>query len=227
MSSLPPETPDENQPGSEGSTSPPPPPSYSQPSYNQPPPPQPASPSYGAAPQYGAPAYGSPAAGGAQPGGLLDRFLARLIDGILLGIVNLFLVTFIVVGAVMGTSVSAFGTGGGGFGASAVAAILSTAISLGYYAYMESSRGQTVGKMVMKLRTVGPDGANPTMEQAIKRNGYVAIGLVGILPVIGLISAPLTLAAIIVIAVTINNDTVNRQGWHDHFAGETRVLKIG
>jgi hypothetical protein len=29
------------------------------------------------------------------------------------------------------------------------------------------------------------------------------------------------------IAVGINNDPINRQAWHDHFAGETRVLKEG
>ena len=31
----------------------------------------------------------------------------------------------------------------------------------------------------------------------------------------------------ILIAVGINNDTVNRQAWHDQFAGETRVWKLG
>ena len=31
----------------------------------------------------------------------------------------------------------------------------------------------------------------------------------------------------IMIAVGINSDTVDRQGWHDKFAGGTRVLKIG
>ncbi len=35
------------------------------------------------------------------------------------------------------------------------------------------------------------------------------------------------LVAVIMIAVGINNDTVNRQAWHDHFAGETRVIKEG
>ncbi len=29
------------------------------------------------------------------------------------------------------------------------------------------------------------------------------------------------------IAVGINSDTVRRQGWHDHFAGGTYVLKVG
>ena len=34
-------------------------------------------------------------------------------------------------------------------------------------------------------------------------------------------------APVIMIAVGINNDTVNRQAWHDNFAGGTRVVKVG
>ena len=100
---------------------------------------------------------------------------------------------------------------------------------LGYYAFMESSRGQTVGKMVMKLKTVGPDGvSNPTLEQAIRRNIFYAATLLSIIPIFGtFLGGILSLVAVIMIAVGINNDTVNRQAWHDHFAGGTRVLKIG
>jgi len=163
---------------------------------------------------------------GATPGGLLDRFLARLIDSILVGVVNFVISSVIVVGAIMGSSASSFG-GGATYAASAVAALIGTAISLGYFAFLESSRGQTVGKMVMKLRTVGPAGGNPTMEQALRRNSYLLLGLLGLIPVIGWIASLASVAAIVMIAVGINNDTVNRQGWHDHFAGETRVLKIG
>ena len=93
---------------------------------------------------------------------------------------------------------------------------------------MESSRGQTVGKMVMKLRTVGPAGTNPTMEQALRRNILYAANLVAIVPIFGnLLASGVSLVGAIMIALGINNDTVNRQAWHDHFAGGTRVLKIG
>ena len=111
------------------------------------PPPAPDQPPYGAAP------------GGTRPAELLDRFLARLIDGILTGVVNAIIVSAIVVGALMGES-GGFGMASS-FAAGAIAAVLSTALYLGYYSYMESSRGQTVGKMVMKLRTVGPNGRQP------------------------------------------------------------------
>lgn len=65
------------------------------------------------------------------------------------------------------------------------------------------------------------------MEQALRRNSYLLLGLLGLIPVIGWIASLASVAAIVMIAIGINNDTVNRQGWHDHFAGETRVLKIG
>jgi uncharacterized RDD family membrane protein YckC len=224
MTTTPPPPPGERPPGGESDeagTPPPPPP---------PPPPAPES-----APQtaYGAPAYGAappPPAGatpvGARPGELLDRFLARLIDGILIAIVNAVVVGAIVVGAILGESGGyGFGTGGD-FAANAISAILSTALYLGYFAYLESSRGQTVGKMIMKLRTVGPDGGNPTVEQALRRNIWAGLSILGIVPLLGILGGLLQLVAVIMIAVGINKDTANRQGWHDHFAGETRVLKV-
>ena len=171
-----------------------------------------------------------PAPGLPRPGELMDRFLARLVDFVLLAIVNGVVVSTILVGAIMGQR-SGFG-GGFGFGAvdyaaTAVSALLSSAIYLGYFAFMESTRGQTVGKMLLKLRTTGPDGQNPTLEQALRRNLFTAIGVLGIIPIVGLFSGLLSLVAVIMIAVGINNDTVNRQAWHDHFAGETRVWKVG
>jgi uncharacterized RDD family membrane protein YckC len=174
------------------------------------------------------PGYGydpAPVAAG-RPGELLDRFLARLIDGILLGIVGYVIATVLIAGAIMGAGNGIAGQGMG-FAASAVVSVVTTLIYLGYFAFMESSRGQTVGKMLMKLKTVGPTGVNPTLEQAIRRNIFMATSLLGIIPVLGFLAGPLGLIAAILIAVGINGDTVNRQAWHDHFAGGTRVLKIG
>lgn len=159
-----------------------------------------------------------------RPGELLDRFLARFIDGILLGIV------FAIVQAIF---VGIFISGTTQVGEYLIAwffiSVITVVVSIGYFAFLESSNGATVGKMLLKLRVVGPDGAsNPTMEQAIRRNAFYAIQLAYIVPLVGWIFGPIAmLAAVIMIAVTINNDTVNRQGWHDRFAGGTRVLKIG
>ena len=106
--------------------------------------------------------------------------------------------------------------------------VLSAVVYVGYFAYMESSRGQTVGKIVMKLKVFGPDGAsNPTMEQAVRRNIYWAFGLVAIVPFVGWFIAWIAqVGAIILILVGINSDP-RRQHWFDKFAGGTQVTKIG
>lgn len=163
---------------------------------------------------------------GARPGELLDRFLARFIDFVLLAVVNGIIVAAIIIGVVMGESGGFYGTGS--VASDIVAAVVSTAIYLAYFGYLESSRGQTVGKMVMKLRTVGPSGGNPTMEEALRRNIWVGFGILGVVPVVGAaVGALAQLAAVIMIALGINKDTVSRQAWHDNFAGGTRVVKVG
>jgi uncharacterized RDD family membrane protein YckC len=156
----------------------------------------------------------------------MPRFLAKLIDYVILLVVNVVLVAVVVIGAIMGDT-----SGFGGFGATnaaagAVSSILAAIIYVGYFALMESSRGQTVGKMVVGLRVLGPDGDRPTLPEAVKRNAWAGLGVLGIVPIIGgLIGGLLQLAAVIYIAVTINNNITTRQGWHDQFAGGTRVVK--
>lgn len=166
-----------------------------------------------------------------QPADLLPRFVARLIDFVLLGFVNALLVSVVVVGLIMGAnSGAATGWGmnnGAGFAANAVASVVSAAIYLAYFTLMETYRGQTIGKMIMKLETRGPDGGRPTMEQALRRNAFTAIGVLGVIPFLGLVAGLLSLAAMIMIAVTISKDTVTRHGWHDNFAGGTTVVRIG
>lgn len=175
-------------------------------------------------PQAPGPMGGQPAAGVPRPGELIDRFLARLIDGVILGVV-FFVVNLIFAGIFLQGFV--YSTGEWLLYWLFVSVIV-TVVNLGYYALLESNNGATLGKQLLKLRVVGPDGrSNPTMEQALRRNGWLAIQLVYIIPILGSIVGGLAmLAAVIMIAVTINNDTVARQGWHDKF-GSTRVLKIG
>lgn len=217
MSDATPPPPPDNPYGS-GSGQPPPP--------NQPPPAQ----GYGAAhppagqqgfaggpPQYGAV--------GPRPGELLDRFLARLIDNILLVVVTLIIVVPLLF-TMLGLNGGGFGMGGG-FAAGAVSAVVSTVIYLGYFGFMESSRGQTVGKMLMKLHVQGANGGKPTFEQAVKRNIWMGLPLLGVVPILGgLIGSLLQLVAVIMIAVGINNDPARRQPWTDKFA-DTQVIKEG
>lgn len=201
----------------------------------QPPPPPPESQAPGAQPGYGqappaqpgyGPGPGVPASGVGQPADLLPRFLARLIDGLILAVVNFVLVGAVVVATITGASSGVGLSNGSSFAASALYAILSTAISLGYFVLLESRRGQTVGKMALKLQTQGPDGGRPTTEQSLRRNAFLAIALIGIIPFLGLLASLATLAAYITIAVTINSSPTH-QGWHDNFAGGTKVIKIG
>lgn len=194
-------------------------------SSEMPPPPPPGTPPPGMPPP---PGFGSfpqqPPVGGARSGELLERFLARLVDGVILAVANVVVVGTIVVGAVLGETGGTFGFGAS-YVASAVSSLLGAALYLGYFAFLEGTRGQTVGKMVMKLRVVDERGGPVTMEQAVRRNAWAAIGVLGVVPVLGLLAPLASLAAVIMIAVTINQDTVARRGWHDRFAGGTRVVK--
>lgn len=164
-------------------------------------PPPPPGPQPGAAPEPPAPQAGRPAGAGI-------RFGARIIDGLLLGI------PYSLILAAIGVGVA------GSTGESFLFGLLGSAIYLGYFVYMESSRGQTLGKQVLNLRTVGPGGANPTQQQAFTRNAWV---LVGIIPFLGGLAS---LAIAVWIAVTISNDPQGR-GVHDNWGGGTTVVRAG
>jgi uncharacterized RDD family membrane protein YckC len=221
--------------GSEPTAAPPPPP---------PPPPPPGDPS--AAGGYQAPPQGAPGApppggyapapgagygpvsGVGQPADLLMRFLARLIDFIILGVGVAIINAILFVGIFGLASGGGFGMSmGGSYAYAALTGVLGAVIYLGYFSLLESRNGQTLGKMLLKLRTEGPDGNPPSMELAIKRNFWVALGALAVIPIVGgLIGGLAELAIIIVIAVTISNSPT-KQGWHDTFAGGTKVIKVG
>jgi uncharacterized RDD family membrane protein YckC len=214
---------DPNEPprpeGSSEAPAPPPPPSggYGQPDYGQS--------DYGradhgkAGPYPPQPGDGQPA--GEHPGGLGERFLARLIDGILLAVVAGTIEA--VLAAILGVSVGGFGVGGS-YAYAAIAAVIGTVINLGYFAYLESSRGQTLGKMVMRLHVQTLVGGLPTLEQAARRNIWLGLPILGIIPFIGgLIGGLGELVAVIMIAVGISSDPEKRP-WTDKYA-ETQVLK--
>ncbi|MCU7729330.1 RDD family protein [Actinoplanes sp. KI2] len=161
-------------------------------------------------------APGAPTNAVGQPGNLADRFVARLIDGLLVGVVGV--VLSIMIGYISPSWIIT------GF----ITSVLLAVLYLGYFAYFESSRGQTIGKQLMKLRVFGPDRvSNPTLEQAIRRNIYMGFRIAGIIPILGgFLSGVAGLAAAILIAVNINNDP-QRQHWFDKFAGGTQVIKVG
>ncbi|MBB4764951.1 RDD family protein [Amorphoplanes digitatis] len=161
-------------------------------------------------------AGGMPVNAVGQPGNLIDRFVARFIDGVIVGVVGV--VLNIVLAFVSDSWLLT------GF----ISAVATAALYLGYFAYFESTRGQTIGKQVMKLRVFGPGHVgNPTLEQAARRNIFMAFGIAGVVPIIGSVLGGLAgLAAVILIVVNINSDP-QRQHWFDKFAGGTQVLKVG
>ena len=208
-----------------GEPTPPPPPAnpvtVPPPDQSMAPPPPPPPPAGAASPMPGAPVA---AAGVPRPGELLDRFLAKLIDGVILGVVY-----GIIAGIVGGALITGYRSGSEVYFYYLIIGVLSSVLYLGYFAYMESSRGQTVGKIVMKLRVFGPDGtSNPTMEQAVRRNIWVAAGIISIVPFVGWwLGGLVSLGAVILILIGINGDPVKRQHWFDKFAGGTTVVKVG
>jgi uncharacterized RDD family membrane protein YckC len=139
---------------------------------------------------------GDEAAG--APGELWPRFFARLIDGLLLGVVGTLL------GAAMNYSTAWL--------------ILQTLLVFGYFVAMDVTQGTTVGKRLLGMRVVGPDGGLPTGGQAAAREAFT---LLGVIPFLG---GLLSLIAAIVIAVSINSSP-SGQGRHDDLAGGTRVLR--
>lgn len=126
--------------------------------------------------------------------GLGTRFVARLIDGIITGIVG-----FVIGLALPGNSAILTG-------------LVGATIALGYFVWLETSQGATPGKKVVNLKVVGASGGNPTVEESLKRNAWLAFQIV---PILGPLAS---LAAVIAIAVTISTSDDNR-GLHDTFAG--------
>ena len=81
--------------------------------------------------------------------GIGTRFIAALIDGVLLGVASFVLSI-------------ALGTGGGrGLG---------TLLTLAYFAYFEGTRGQTIGKQTMQIRVVKTTGDDMTIGDGVVRS---------------------------------------------------------
>jgi uncharacterized RDD family membrane protein YckC len=90
--------------------------------------------------------------------GIGIRFVSLLIDSIILGII------LGVVGGVVGFGAVAKGMIPWWVG------LIYFIIYIGYFTYLEGSQGQTVGKMVTKIKVVREDGKPIDMNQALIRN---------------------------------------------------------
>ncbi len=146
-------------------------------------------------PPYGGYPGGGPSAADAELPGLGKRFLARLLDGLLVGLP---------VGAVVGT----FGLWRGPF----VSSLIVAAAHFGYFVWMEGTRGQTVGKQVLQMHVVRVDGQPMDADAAMRRNWWLLLGIVGVLGSLA------EVVVVIVIVITILSDA-RGEGFHDRMAG--------
>lgn len=156
--------------------------------------------------QYGQQGYGGyppPAPTGQEGAGVWIRFAARLIDGILVGIVVLLV------------SLPFYGNDSYGI----FAGVISGLLPFVYFVGFEVSQGWTPAKKLLGLSVHGPGGAaKPTAQQSAIRNAFM---LLSVIPWVGWL---LGLIADIIIAVTINGSPT-KQGKHDELAGGTQVVK--
>ena len=189
------------------STTPPMQPPGSPPPY-QPPPYQPP----GGVPPYTTPPYIPPGAPGYQYGatpttqyaGIFVRFVAILIDGLIVGI------PLLVIAAILG------------FVGSPVSALINALVYFLYEGLLLASwNGQTIGKKVMSVRVVSVDGQPLTTNKAFTRAGVKAL-----LSVLGSIKPPFTsvLGIISLLDYLWPFWDANKQTLHDKAAG-TYVVK--
>ena len=155
------------------------------------------------------PAYGGPPAG--QPGTLGIRFLARLLDGIVVGFLASILTSLFGFGSDTVLGVPSY---------TLTAGLFSGVLMFAYFVGFETWKGWTPAKKLLGLEVRGVGGApKPDLRQAAVRNLFTLLALI---PCLGWILAPV---AYIVIAVTINSSPT-KQGKHDELAGGTQVVKV-
>jgi uncharacterized RDD family membrane protein YckC len=109
------------------------------------------------------------------------RIGAALIDIVLLGLLFVLLAVTIGDTETEGANAS-FNLNGG-------PAILYAALVLAYYVACEAAVGQTLGKMLLKMRVVGEGGAKPSFGQILGRNLMRIVDGLPFLDLVGFITA--------------------------------------
>jgi hypothetical protein len=153
-------------------------------------------------PRYDDSSYGAPLSRRVEAGPLVTRFFARVIDGVIVGVVGS-IVLF-----ALGLQSSIMITG-----------LFTGVLMFVYFVAFEVATGWTPGKKLLGLSVGGPAGAlKPNVQQSAVRNAFT------LLPIVPFVGGLLGVIAIIVIAVTISGSP-SKQGKHDELAGGTQVLK--
>lgn len=148
-----------------------------------------------------------------EAAGLFPRFLARLLDALIVGLPF---------GIVMQLVLSFAGIANKTSGV-IILTTLSLVAMVAYHVHFESREGRTPGKRVFGIVVTTSAGQVPSVEEAFRRNAWILLGILGGVPAIGFLSGLAQLVAGIAIAVTISSDALTRRGWHDKVAN-TRVL---
>ena len=198
------------QPQQPGQYGPPP----SAPGYGAPPP----APGYGPPPGYGnVPSVGygyGPGPVGGTPGGMGKRLLARIIDGILLGVVLVALAVPLGVFSAL-SDVGSSTTGGtvrfgANLGFQAVAVLLGAAYEIG----LIGARGATIGKQLVGIKVIDIEtGAVP---------GFGPAALRWLIPTVG--SFFCGIGELLVYVSPFFDSSGRQQGWHDKVAKTQVVL---
>jgi uncharacterized RDD family membrane protein YckC len=146
--------------------------------------------------------HGVPQFNRVEAGRLSTRFFARVIDGVIVGIVG----SIAVFAVDMQSSIMVTG-------------LFTGVLMFIYFVAFEVTQGWTPGKKLLGLSVHGPAGApKPDLQQSAIRNSFT------LLPIVPFIGGLLGVIAIVVIAVTISG-SATKQGKHDELAGGTQVLK--
>jgi len=157
-----------------------------------------------------------------RPGPIGRRIIARVLDLLLIGLIDLLLLRprftdGTLIPDVPITELPAL---------PASYTLLSAVLALTYFAAFESQSGATPGKRAVGLKVFAPNGNPPAFASAVRRNLFAVAGVVAVVPLIGeSIAMPLNLFAVITVLLTIQRSPA-RQGWHDLLAGGTQVAHI-
>jgi uncharacterized RDD family membrane protein YckC len=173
----------------------------------------PAAPSYGMPP---APGYGANPGAPAVPG-MGKRLLARLIDGVIIGIPFGIIYTFLIAGALSQVetdpTTGQVTSGGGAFAAFFPIIGVFSLLTLLYEVGLIATRGATLGKSILKIKVVrAADGQAPGWGPSVLR---------WLIPVLGQFVCGL--GQYVVYLSPLFDKSGWQQGWHDKVA-KTQVV---
>lgn len=159
-----------------------------------------------------------PGKGAVKMASMTNRLIARILDGVVLGIaITIFMVlAFAILAGVASVDDGSGDAVGVGFLGFMGLMTLAIAIVYAYEAVMIGFWGATVGKMVMKVKVVKPrNGDVPGIGAGLVR--YLIPGLCALIPFIGWIGT-----VVCYVSPTFDS-TGRRQGWHDKVANTVVV----